>query len=144
MIELLASDDQILRNTCKPVEDFPIDSDLIEGMFNLMVRHSGCGLAAPQFGLDARLFVIERSGKRNVFVNPKILEFGKDQVEMIESCLSLPNIFGSVSRPKKIKVEYQDESGKIRKACFEGLMSRIFQHELDHLNGILFIDRVSP
>lgn len=142
MLTLVNSDEPILRTQCAPVDKFPIDSNLIQEMFDLMNSSAGCGLAAPQCGLNSQIFVIERSGNKKVFVNPKIVEFGTRKEIMEEMCLSLPGKKGNVSRSRKIKVEYQDENGKSLKATFEGLMSRIFQHELDHLNGILFTDRI--
>ncbi len=143
MINLVKSDDPILRTFCKPVELFPLDSNLIEEMFSLMSNNNGVGLAAPQIGLDARIFIIKKDNFKGIFVNPKIIQFGNINNNMTEKCLSLPNDIGEVSRPRKIKVEYQDENGNQKKSCFEGLVSRIFQHELDHLNGILFIDKLN-
>ena len=134
--------------------DYPGLEQLITDMFDTMKVSDGVGLAAPQVGASIRLFVIdariyadeEPSLKdfRKVFVNPHILEKGGEEVLMQEGCLSVPNIHEDVLRPDKIRMQYVDENQIAHEEWFEGMAARIIQHEHDHLDGILFPDRLSP
>ena len=109
-----------------------------------MYREKGGGLAAPQIGGGTRLFIVnvfgeeERSGER-VFINPRILDRGEELVVEEEGCLSIPEVRGNVSRPEAILCEYQDLSGEIFREEMHELEARVFQHEFDHLNGVLFL-----
>lgn len=113
-------------------------------MFAIMYNNNGVGLAAPQIGLSIAMFVMDpmiTDGKR-VVINPSITHFSNEQISMIEGCLSIPDVSLPVTRPKSIIVKYQDLSGKIIEEELSGYPARIFQHEIDHLNGILFTERV--
>ena len=116
-------------------------------MIKFMLENNGIGLAANQVGIAKNFFVM---GSKTIpgfeplgIFNPKILECSEETELFKEGCLSYPNLWLSIKRPKEIVVEYQDSTGAIHTAKINGLMSRVFQHEFDHLNGICFVDRVS-
>lgn len=135
----------ILRKKSENVEKF--DDELkktLEEMVETMKSAKGVGLAANQVGIDKRYFVLEIDKEIYKVVNPEILEYGKEQVEFEEGCLSIPNVYRKLLRPDKIKVRYYDENGNVYEKEFSGILSRAFQHEYDHLDGVLFIDRLSP
>ena len=144
-MQLVYYPDPILLKTAEPLEK--IDGEVrakTEERFELMYSEKGVGLAAPQIGWGARLFISnllgeeDRSGER-VFINPRILDKGEEYIIEEEGCLSIPEVRGMVSRPEAILCEYQDFSGgMIRKEMYE-IESRVFQHEFDHLNGVLFL-----
>lgn len=116
--------------------------ELIEKMEKTMLKANGVGLSANQVGLNLRMFIYQEPGKplKAVF-NPEIVKSSKKTTIIEEGCLSVPGIYGKVERPEKIVLLSQDKNGrKIKMEAF-GLLARIFQHEVDHLNGILFIDR---
>jgi len=119
-------------------------------MFKVMYDTEGIGLAAPQVGVNVRLFVWNPTGEASekdqetVLVNPRYVSKSKGQTLFEEGCLSFPEILGDVKRPKSVLVEYQDLSGETCRMSFEGLEARIFQHEYDHLEGVLFHDRMHP
>jgi peptide deformylase len=120
---------------------------LVEEMFESMYAAQGIGLAAPQIGLSQRLTVIDVSFKKNpdekvVLINPEIIEREGEQYEE-EGCLSLPEIREKVKRAAKVKVRAQNTDGEWFEIEGEELLSRAFQHEIDHLDGVLFIDRLS-
>lgn len=146
-MDLSKSDCPTLRTVADTIadEEIPLLFETAKSMLSLMAQQRGIGLAAPQIGLSKRLFVIQLadSNKPWYFFNPEIIQFGTQTQELAEGCLSLPGMFSLIKRPKKIVVKYQDETAKVKKCAFEGMMSRCFQHELDHLNGILFIDRIN-
>lgn len=102
----------------------------------------GVGLAATQVGLEERYFVAKNDTKFMIVINPKIISFGKRTKKYFEGCLSTPNIWGEVKRHTNIKVSYQNETGKMLNTPLKGVLAWIFQHEIDHLDGILFQDRV--
>jgi len=115
--------------------------EIIKNMRAEMTTAIGLGLSANQIGLDMRLFVAKAGGKQYAVFNPVITKFSKETILMEEGCLSVPEIFGTVERPEKITLEGYDTSGKKIKIKAWGLLARVFQHETDHLNGILFIDK---
>ncbi|MDR1482487.1 MAG: peptide deformylase [Synergistaceae bacterium] len=116
---------------------------LITDMWETMYTSKGVGLAAPQVGVSKRLIVIEYEGERHVVINPRIIEEeGFERAD--EGCLSFPGIYESVERPAKIHVIYRDETGSQRDEVIDGFLARVFAHEIDHLSGRLFIDRLSP
>lgn len=123
--------------------------DAIAQMFELMYKHEGVGLAANQVDLPYRLFVANPSGDPGekqhefVFINP-VLRHGKGQVEEEEGCLSIPDVKGPVIRKEKITIEAYNLAGEGFTGELDGLFSRIVQHEVDHLDGKLFIDRLAP
>ena len=142
--DLVKSDDSILHRKIQPcgvnLDRHFISKTLIENMFH----HEGIGLAANQIGMDIRAFAMMKDIEYNdtiVCFNPRILKSYTEKVEMEEGCLSFPNEFINVHRPDKITVKYEDEDGKEHKITLQGLPSRIFQHELDHLEGIDFTQR---
>ena len=102
----------------------------------------GLGLSAPQVRITKRIFVARIRGKVKAFVNPQILKFSKEITNLIEGCLSVPDLYGHILRPAEIDLEACDKQGKKIKGHFRGIPARIIQHEIDHLNGILFIDHV--
>jgi len=100
------------------------------------------GLAAPQIDTFKRIFVARIRNKFKHFVNPTITKFSKKEVSLMEGCFSVTKLYGNVIRPAEIEVRYQDMHGKQQITSYKGLAAKIIQHELDHLNGILFIDHV--
>ena len=123
--------------------------DLVAQMFELMYKHEGVGLAANQVDLPYRLFVTNPSADpknkedERVFINP-VLSAGKGQAEAEEGCLSIPGVLGPVVRKEKVTIEAYDLAGEAFCGELEGLFARIVQHEVDHLDGKLFIDRLAP
>jgi peptide deformylase len=138
----------VLEAATKPVEKFDDElAQLCEDMFASMYAANGVGLAAPQIGLGVRLAVIDVSlGKnpeaRMVLANPEIIQFEGEQREE-EGCLSLPSFRGNVARPQYVTLRAQDATGKTYEIKGEGLLARAFCHEIDHLNGVLFIQYLS-
>lgn len=130
---------------------FGVDGDaeqLEREMCEFMTKNHGIGLAANQIGLTKRVFVM---GSKNIegfpepfaLFNPRLLEVSEEQDLYKEGCLSYPGLYLSVKRPSVIKVEYQDSQGNVHEAAMSGLVARCFQHELEHLDGICFVDKVS-
>jgi peptide deformylase len=118
---------------------------LIEQMFEAMRANKGIGLAAVQVGNLFRLFVTEvAEDKPRVFVNPEILETSLEQASYEEGCLSIPGIEAEVVRSERVRVQAWNEKGRPFTLEAEGLLARVVQHEYDHLNGVLFIDRIDP
>ena len=114
-------------------------------MFETMEKGKGVGLAAVQVGELIRLFVTKVPGDMaRVFINPDILETSIDQVSLEEGCLSIPGLYTDVERPKSVRLQAWNEKGRPFTLSAEDYLARVIQHELDHLNGILFIDRVGP
>lgn len=140
---------QLLRKKCNEAIAEKCISGLIENMYETLNQAGGIGLAAPQVGLLKRILIIdaivENSGNRirKGFINPKILEFSDDTIYYNEGCLSIPGIREDTLRPEKIWVKYLDETFSEKFEELNGIESRVFQHEYDHLEGILFIDRLS-
>lgn len=143
MLKIITYPNPILRKKAEKIKD-PLALDiqkLIPEMIKTMLIKDGVGLAAPQIGKSIRLIVVRYKDNNLIIINPKIIKRSllKDWDE--EGCLSVPGVFGYVKRCKKITVKYLDESGRERKLSAEGLLARIIQHEIDHLDGILFIDK---
>lgn len=133
---------------------------LIDNMFETMYQAEGIGLAAPQVGISKRLFVVDLSAlyddeaedaddfpkewlEKMVFINPEVIEESEEEDDYNEGCLSLPDIRELITRPVGVKVNFLDRNFKPQTLTMEGMLSRCFQHELDHLDGILFIDHIS-
>lgn len=139
--------DPRLRKASRPVSDFNPWLKAVAGrMFELMREAKGVGLAAPQVGLNIRLFVINPTGKPEddkVYVNP-ILSDAEDEEDGEEGCLSLPGIHVNVIRNKKLRMASQDLDGNPFEQVESGFIARIWQHENDHLNGTLLLDRMGP
>jgi peptide deformylase len=139
-----------LRVKCAPVTEFNDDlKELAESMFITMMEADGVGLAASQVNIRLQLLVVAVPQKDTeellemAVVNPEIIE-SRGVWEHEEGCLSIPDIRENVTRPETIKLRYQDLNGNPQVLEASGMMARVFQHEIDHLNGIMFVDRVSP
>lgn len=139
--------DPVLRQKTKPLTEINKEVYLkVEEMMELMYQAQGIGLAAPQVGWSVRLFIIDADGGRNgekVFINPVIIEEA-GELNKEEGCLSFPGIMSKVARAQRIKAEAYNLKGQKIEIEAEGLAARAWQHELDHLNGSLFIDKMSP
>jgi len=141
--------DPVLRKKAARVEAFDEEfKALVEEMFPLMLEADGIGLAAPQVNISKAFLVIgmpreNQEPERLVFVNPEILE-ARGEGAFEEGCLSLPGIREEVVRPEWIRVRYQDVEGLVKELETDGLLARVLQHEMDHLDGILLVDRISP
>lgn len=141
--------DPILRMKAAPVREINGSiHQLIEDMIETMRQHEGVGLAAPQIAESKAIFVIdlsliENDGQPMAIINPKIVGVNGESV-LEEGCLSVPGIREDVKRPEVIQVNYQDLEGYLHEEEISGLKARVFQHEIDHLNGILFVDRLGP
>ena len=133
----------MLRKKAAPIENpkSPEIQKLIKDMITAMKAANGIGLAAPQVGVSSRLFTINIEGKTSVFINPEIKDISEEKIPFEEGCLSVQKIWGPVIRPKKLIVKAFDENGKPVKIRAKGLLARVIQHEIDHLNGTLFIDK---
>ena len=147
VLEVVHYGDPILRKKCNSVKDFSKLESLLNDMFDTMYEENGIGLAANQVGFDMNLFIIDISGieedeKTRVFINGEIINSeGESWFE--EGCLSIPDIRLNVKRPDIIKFKYQDEKGQELEEDFDGLLARAIQHEVDHLQGQVFLDRLS-
>jgi len=135
----------VLREQSKKVEKFDDAlKEFVDNMFETLRVSNGIGLAAPQVGVSKKLFIVLLEDEEEyVFVNPEIIETSADLVPYEEGCLSVPGVFSDVERPSKVTVYAQDIKGKNFKIEAAGILARVIQHENDHLNGKLFIDRVN-
>lgn len=147
--EIVKYPDPILQTPCRDVEEFDDGlRALAEDMVETMYAAPGIGLAAPQVGVDVRLIAIdltvgEDPGELHVLVNPEVVEEeGEERDE--EGCLSFPDLVLVVPRPQRVKVVAQDLSGDELVFDADGLLARCLHHEIDHVDGVLFLDRVSP
>lgn len=146
---LIILPDPLLRQVSKPVER--VDDSLrklADDMLETMYDAPGIGLAAIQIGLPLRLLVIDLAKEDDepaphVFVNPEILDSSDDRSVYEEGCLSIPEYYAEVERPASVRVKYVDRDGREQEIMAEGLMATCLQHEIDHLNGVLFIDHIS-
>ena len=157
VLEIIQPDNPILRKKAHKVQSF--DSKLqalIDNMIETMIDAPGVGLAAPQVAVSQRLIVVKLpdddeskeefgkdAGELYVVVNPEIIKASKEMVEGTEACLSIPGFFGTVERHKKVTVKGLDREGKPFRLKPEGWLARVFQHEIDHLDGRLYIDIAS-
>ncbi|MCR5761768.1 MAG: peptide deformylase [Treponema sp.] len=138
--------EEVLRQQCEPVKEEEINDEfraLLDEMFETMVSANGVGLAAPQVGIAKRFFVVMADDNvRRVFINPEIIKTSSDLVDYEEGCLSIPGVYENIQRPSQVTISALNEKGKrfiIEDAT--DLLARVIQHENDHLNGILYIDR---
>ncbi|VAV84385.1 Peptide deformylase [hydrothermal vent metagenome] len=161
ILPIIAYGDPVLRKKAIDVSpDYPNFSELIETMYETMYNAYGVGLAAPQIGLSIRVFIVDASPfaeddslsveEQNqlkdfkcTFINAEILDETGDEWTFNEGCLSIPNIREDVIRKPKIKIQYQDEKFKKHIKTFDGLLARVIQHEYDHIEGVLFTDKIS-
>jgi peptide deformylase len=143
--------DPILRERAAPVETFDDElRELAESMVETMYRERGIGLAAPQVGVSRRLIVAlqmsdleDEEAEPVALVNPEVVERSRETWEHEEGCLSIPEVTGLVTRPENITVRYQDLDGQAMMVTTSGMFGRILLHEIDHVNGRLFIDYLS-
>lgn len=151
----------VLKKKCEPIDsDYPNLDELIENMFETMYGANGIGLAAPQVGLPIRLFVVDATPfaddeelteeERNtflnfkkVFINAQILEETGEEWDFNEGCLSIPEIREDVARKPEMKIQYMDENFEQHTETYSGLIARVIQHEYDHIEGVLFTDKLS-
>ena len=145
---IITEPNEILRQVSKPVQSVGNEErKLMDDMLETMYAANGIGLAAIQIGIPKRIIVIDisKDGKKNpmYFVNPIIKNKDKEKTTYEEGCLSVPNYFAEVDRPKYCEVEYLDYNGKNKILEADGLLATCIQHEMDHLEGILFIDYLS-
>ena len=156
-LEIVTLPDEVLRQKARPVTKFDDElQTLIDNMIETMRTANGVGLAAPQIGQSLQLAVIESLPKTDdegneiensrelfVIINPRLVWESRDVVDGIEGCLSIPGYVGEVERAYGVRVRAQDRRGKPLKLRLKGWTARIFQHEIDHLNGVLFIDKLT-
>ena len=135
--------DEILNKKCKPVKEMTDRTkELIEDMFETMYEANGVGLAAPQVGILKRIVVIDvEDGYQYVLINPEIIAQSGEQTGL-EGCLSVPGKWGIVTRPNRVRVRAQDRDGDWFEAEAEGLTARAFCHEIEHLDGHLFVEHI--
>jgi peptide deformylase len=157
LLEIVTLPNNLLRQKMRPVTQFDDElQELIENMIETMRQANGVGLAAPQIGRNMQLAVIETlpdyddndeeiPNSRDLFViaNPEIVWFSRGTETGIEGCLSIPGYLGEVERAEAVRVRAQDRHGKKIKLKLSGWTARIFQHEIDHLNGVLYIDKLT-
>lgn len=161
ILPIVAYGDPVLKKKAKEIDkDYPKLDELIENMYETMYGAYGVGLAAPQVGLPIRLFLVdtepfsededlsdeERTQMKNfkkTFINAQILEEEGDEWAFNEGCLSIPEVREDVFRQPKIKIQYQDENFETHVEEYDGLIARVIQHEYDHIEGILFTDKLS-
>lgn len=140
--------EDILRQVAEPVKSEEINDEFrafINEMFDAMVSADGVGLAGPQAGISKRVFVvIADDDVRRVFINPQIISTSAELCDYEEGCLSVPGVYENIQRPSKVTVQAFNEKGKPFTLEADGLLARIIQHEYDHLDGYLFIDRGDP
>ncbi len=144
MLSIIKLGDPMLKKHSVVVPDINDEiRALVAKMFETMEKGKGVGLAAVQVGELLRLFITKVPGDTGrVFINPDILETSIDQVTMEEGCLSIPGLYTDVVRPKSVRVQGWNDKGRPFTLTAEEYLARVIQHEMDHLNGILFIDRV--
>lgn len=161
ILPIVAYGDPVLKKkTTDITKDYPSFDILLANMFETMYNAFGVGLAAPQIGLPIRLFLVDTSpfsedeglseeeqnslkDFKRVFINAKITKEEGDEWAFNEGCLSIPDVREDVFRQPKITIEYVDENFKPHKEVFEGLIARVIQHEYDHIEGVLFTDKLS-
>jgi len=134
--------DPVLKEACPQVEE--IDEDimsLIEDLTDTLPKPGGAGLSANQIGVVKRVFVFDNEGEIEACINPRIISRSEDTMQEAEGCLSLPGVFIPVERNQSIEVEYMNIEGEKVQVNAEGWTARVFQHEIDHLDGVLILDR---
>lgn len=143
ILEIKKYPDPVLKKVSEPVQVFDDElAEFVKVLFSSMRVHDGVGLAAPQVGVLKKIAVVEYDDKSYVLINPKVID-QKGIQEGEEGCLSFPGIYAHVTRPQWVKIETQDINGNTQTIEGEGYTARAFLHEMDHLNGKLFIDYLS-
>lgn len=147
---------EVLRRQAAPVDPSQKESikALVTDLWDTLAHSEGCGLAAPQIGVSSRVLVVDGdvmsdvydylAGFRRTMINPVVVEESDAQCEYNEGCLSVPGIYADVRRPSEVKVEYLDENFEPRTEVFDKFAARMIQHEMSHLDGVLFTDLVAP
>lgn len=153
ILPIVAYGDPVLKTKAKPItKDYPNLDELIKNMFETMYNAKGVGIAAPQVGHSIRLFVVdgapfdeddEVKNFKQVFINAQMVKEEGEKWKFNEGCLSIPGIREDVLRKPEIELEYEDENFQKHRKLFTGTAARIIQHEYDHIEGVLFTDRVS-
>jgi len=142
--------DPVLREKAEPVGEVNQEvKDLVSDMVDTLKKAQGLGLAAPQIGVPKRIFIVDLSaidinGSLKVFIDPEIVDTGDEQSEYEEGCLSFPGLYQKIARPATVRVRATDLDGNQFELEADGMLARAVLHEYDHLEGILFIDRMSP
>jgi len=162
ILPIVAYGDSVLRKKAKEIPPhYPNIKELVGNMFETMYKASGVGLAGPQVGLPLRIFIVDATpfasdedltteeqeqlkGFKKVFINAKIVEEEGEEWTFNEGCLSIPDVREDVNRRPNIKISYYDEAFNFHSETYDGLAARIIQHEYDHIEGILFTDKLSP
>lgn len=143
----------VLKKRARDIEKDELDvKQLADDMFETMEAASGVGLAAPQIGKSLRIFVVDGTpmededmeGFRKVFINPEMIEELGEEWQYEEGCLSIPHIRENISRQERLRIRYFDENWEQHEEEYDGMKARIIQHEYDHLEGVLFTDKLSP
>lgn len=135
--------DPVLRKRASEIREItPEIRKLAADIAETMLKEDGVGLAAPQVGISQKIIAVQTENGPSVFINPKIIKKYGKKVSMEEGCLSLPGIWLKIKRPEGAEIEAIDLDGKKLNIKAEGFQARVFQHEIDHLNGVLIIDRV--
>ncbi len=148
-LEIYKLGSKTLRTTAKRISKVDIDTrKLAKEMLQSMYSAKGIGLAAPQVGISKELLVIDINFENSaaeplILINPEITAYGSTLNSYEEGCLSIPGVYLNVIRPSTIKLKFRDEMGRPRKMNADGLLARCIQHEVDHLKGVLFVDRVT-
>jgi peptide deformylase len=141
--EIRKKGDEILRKKCKPVKEINARTiELIDDMIETMYNADGVGLAAPQVGILKRICVIDVGEGPVVLINPEKVEESKEQIQAVEGCLSIPGVYGEVKRPERVVVKALNRDGEYFTIEGTGMLARALCHEIDHLDGILFEDKV--
>jgi peptide deformylase len=143
ILNLVKESDETLKQTSSDW-DWETDGEIAEfaqNMLKLMFENNGIGLAAPQVGVNKRVFVMGNQQRSYICVNPEVTGTSGSKRDL-EGCLSFPGLWLNVERPETITVKYQDILGRVQEHEFTGLAARVFQHELDHLNGVCFVNKV--
>jgi len=154
ILPVIAYGTPILKQKAAFIEqDYPGLDELIKNMFDTMYNANGVGLAAPQVGVSIRLFVVDATpfaeddpalaGYKRIFINAEILNEEGDLWKFNEGCLSVPSVREDIERKKEITIRYRDEHFELHEETLSGLRARVVQHEYDHIDGILFTDRLS-
>lgn len=147
LLKILEYPHPVLKKKAEQIKQIDGDiKNILSNMLETMYNAPGIGLAAPQIGISKRMIVLDVSENKNepyLMINPEIIWESEDENICQEGCLSVPEQYADVIRPSKIKVKYQDMTGKEQELKAEGLLATCIQHEIDHLDGVLFIDHIS-
>ena len=136
--------DPALRRKAKPIQVIDDEvRDICQLMVEVMIRENGVGLAAPQIGISKRIFVLDADDEFHILINPELVELSEEVKEFKEGCLSVPGVDAIVTRSARAVVEGLNLNGENVRLVGEGLIARAIQHEMDHLNGNLFLDQLS-